>query len=85
VPCATRASSGETEAPETGTLSIEKCLIKVVNRASPATERNGILAEIPVRDGNAVFMAVVLILLAGAYTLPHPDQFAARIRNFRAN
>jgi membrane fusion protein (multidrug efflux system) len=61
------ASAGETgpggKAPETGTLSIEKCQIKVVDRSLLAAERDGIVAETPVREGDIVAADQLLLTL----------------------
>lgn len=61
------ASAGETpadgEAPETGTLIVEKCQIKVVDRALLAAERDGIVAETPVQEGDVVAADQLLLKL----------------------
>jgi len=61
------ASAGETpadrEAPDTGTLVVEKCQIKVVDRALLAAERDGVVAETPVHEGDVVATEQLLLKL----------------------
>jgi RND family efflux transporter MFP subunit len=61
------ASAGESPvdhgAPETGTLIVEKCQIKVVDRALLAAERDGIVAETPVHEGDVVAAEQLLLKL----------------------
>ena len=50
-------------APAAGTLLIEKCQIKVVDRALLAAERDGVVAEVSVQDGDVVPADYLLLRL----------------------
>jgi len=51
------------EPSDTGTLTIGQCLIKVVDRALLAAERDGVVAEIAVREGDTVPSEQLLLKL----------------------
>lgn len=48
------AAGADVALPATGTLLIDKCQIKVVDRALLAAERDGVVAEVAVQDGDVV-------------------------------
>jgi len=60
---ATAASIAAGEPADRSPLTVEKCLIKVVDRALLAAERDGIVDEIPVREGDTVTADQLLLCL----------------------
>jgi RND family efflux transporter MFP subunit len=56
------SSAGEDPA-DRGPLTVEKCLIKVVDRALLAAERDGIVDEVPVREGDIVAADQLMLCL----------------------